>query len=58
MSNNKQIAMHLRAAMILRGLRSSDIARACGVNRSTVSNVIAGRRRSSKVESYILQVLQ
>ena len=43
----------IRSELIRRGIRQADIARALGLSRFTVNNVIRGHRRSRRVEASI-----
>ena len=46
-----------KAALVLAGIRQSDIARRVGVAQTHVSDVIHGRRRSRRVEAAIADAL-
>lgn len=39
-----------KAALVMAGVNMSEIARDCGVSAQHVSEVVAGRRRSSRIE--------
>ena len=48
----------IRAALILRGIRQTDIARSLGLTRYTVCNVIGGYRTSRRVKQKIADTLE
>ncbi len=43
----------IQAALKLRGIRQTDIAKTCGVSASVIHDVIFGNRRSRRVEMQI-----
>lgn len=45
----------IKAAMVMRGITLTDVAKRMGVRVSTVSNVIAGRRTSKRIVNYIMR---
>jgi len=49
--------VQIKIELLKRGIKQVDIARALGVSRSVVSHVIAGRRRSRRVEKYIRRLI-
>lgn len=47
------IAVEIRAALLSRGIMLIDIARKCHVSKGLVSNVVAGRRKSERIQLVI-----
>jgi predicted transcriptional regulator len=47
----------IKAQLVYRGIKQADIARALGVTPTMVCSVLAGRRRSPKIISYIRTLL-
>jgi predicted transcriptional regulator len=47
----------IKAQLVYRGIRQVDIAKALGVTPTLICSVLAGRRRSPKVLSYIRELL-
>ncbi len=47
----------IRALLLLRDIRLVDIARALGVARPTVSQVVRGVRKSRRIQEYIADLL-
>ncbi|NDY57438.1 helix-turn-helix transcriptional regulator [Desulfovibrio sulfodismutans] len=46
----------VKAWLVLRGTKISDVARAVGVDHSLVSHFLAGRRRADVVRNYLEQI--
>lgn len=46
-----------KAALVLKGIRQSDIARATGFSAAYVNDVIAGHRRSDEIERAIARAI-
>ena len=52
----RELQMLLKIRMIMAGVSVTEVARALGLSKPYVSNVIAGRRRNEKVIEYILNL--
>jgi predicted XRE-type DNA-binding protein len=50
-------AIDLKIQLLKKGIRQKDIALKAGVHKSLVSNVIAGRMKSDKVDKVIQEML-
>ena len=46
----------VKLILSIRGIKQKDIARALNLNPATVSQVVAGKRRSRRIENYIAQI--
>lgn len=46
-----------KAALVLKGIRQADIARATGFSGAYVNDVIAGNRRSDEIEAAIAEAI-
>ena len=47
----------IKAMLVYRGIKQADIAKAVGVTPTMICSVLAGRRKSPKVLSYIRELL-
>lgn len=54
---NRQEALHIKYLLKAEGLSLVDVGQNIGIQKGTVLNVVAGRRRSRKVETEIARIL-
>lgn len=48
-------AREIKAKLMLAGVKQNDIARSLGVARQVVCDVIAGRKRSARIEKALIE---
>ena len=52
------ISREIKAAMILRGIKQTDLAKQAGVNRATINTVITGRIKSTRLRQLIARAVE
>jgi lambda repressor-like predicted transcriptional regulator len=58
MEINKQAQKQIKKQLKTKGIRLVDIAQKCGVHKSMVSHVVAGKHPGSKVRDFIAKSLE
>ena len=50
--------MEIKAALILKGIKMVEVAEKCNVKPTTVSQVIAGRSKSARIQITIAKIIE
>jgi transcriptional regulator len=53
LTKNREKAIKIKAALILKGLKQKDIARELGITPAAVSMLIHGKRKSKRFEEWV-----